>query len=389
MNKQAVTQYLLTIAELYRNSLKREKTRILDEAVKVCPLNRKQIIRRLQKGPESIVRGRGSGRRFQYPRGLLKPYIRKLWKRMGYPCALIMHASMEEWLEHLPVDMNFPSAIKRKLLQMSASTVGRFLKEIRGDRNKGKSTTRPASSYLKSKVPINTLGFRPKEPGNLQADTVSHCGTNAGGLYTSTLTTTDVYSSWTENRAILGKRAHKVSQKFYEIQKELPFLIIGINTDSGTEFINNEVVNFMNSNGRRINFTRSRPYCKNDNCFVEQKNFTHVRELMGYDRIEDKAHIDLMNDIYINYWNPLKNFFIPCLKLKEKYREKSRVIKKYHKAQTPFNWLMKSDALSEEYKRRLRKRKKELNPFVLKSEMDKKLDQLFLLLQRSKNGKAA
>ena len=164
-----------------------------------------------------------------------------------------------------------------------------------------------------------------------------------------------------------------------------------MNVDNGSEFLNGPVMNYMAQlrNGKPIIFTRSREYKKNDQCYVEQKNFTHVRELFGYDRVETPALVLLMNDIYKTCWNPLQNFFIPTYKLKEKIRIGSKTKKIYDKPITPYERLIESPFLSEEQKQKLMVRKKELNPFTLAKELEKKLAIYFQELRKSKLGKAA
>jgi hypothetical protein len=202
---------------------------------------------------------------------------------------------------------------------------------------------------------------------------------------------TDIASTWTENRAIFTKSGHEVRKCFTKLERDLPFTLWAVNTDSGSEFLNNPVLNFMQDDkgNPRIQFTRSRPYQKNDNCYVEQKNYTHVRELFGYERYEDPELIELMNEIYKEYWNPLQNFFIPNFKLKEKMRVGSKIVKKYDRPQTPYTRLMISPYLTKEQKDALQARKKKLNPFTLKSDMEEKLQIFFERVRRFKAGKAA
>lgn len=157
---------------------------------------------------------------------------------------------------------------------------------------------------------------------------------------------------------------------------------MAINVDSGSEFLNWEMINFTRS--KKIAFTRSRPYKKNDNCWVEQKNYTHVRELFGYDRITEEYLVALMNEIYKNYWNPLQNYFLPTFKLKEKIRIGSRIQKKYDKPKTPYQRLMDCSHLTEEQKGRLKQRKKELDPFKLERGLEANLKTFFTLLKQSK-----
>lgn len=177
-------------------------------------------------------------------------------------------------------------------------------------------------------------------------------------------------------------------RQFADWDQTLPFGLLAVNVDNGTEFLNNEMVNFMRrENGKKpITFTRSRAYKKNDNCYVEQKNYTHVRELFGYERFEDPALVARMDEIYKTCWNPLHNFFLPTFKLKEKVRIGARIVKKFDAPQTPYDRLMKSPHLTEERKEKLRLMKKSLNPFELKADLEKKLEVFFEELRKSSTG---
>lgn len=162
------------------------------------------------------------------------------------------------------------------------------------------------------------------------------------------------------------------------IKRSIPYTLKAINTDSGSEFLNTPVFNMFQE--KKIKFTRSRPYKKNDNYYVEQKNFTHVRELFGYQRFEKQELVALMNEIYVDYWNPLQNFFLPTFKLKEKIRIGARIKKVYDKPVTPYQRLIESTSISEEQKNKLSEQKKSLNPFELKKGLEKKLSNFFKIV---------
>ena len=282
---------------------------------------------------------------------------------------------------------NVDNHVKYLLQKMSASTLARFIKKIKNYDTvspKGLCSTSPAR-YMKNKVPINTLDSKITVPGFTQADTVAHCGDNLEGRFINSVTITDIFSTWTENRAIFTKKAKEVKTALDQIEKRLPFKLLAINTDSGSEFLNTPVFNMYRE--KKVSFTRSRPYKKNDNCYVEQKNFTHVRELFGYQRFEQATLVQLMNEIYDDCWNPLQNYFLPTFKLDAKIRIGAKIKKKYKQPQTPFQRLMDSDHLKEDEKERLSQLKKSLNPFKLKSELEKKLSAFFKLLEEYNNNK--
>jgi hypothetical protein len=244
----------------------------------------------------------------------------------------------------------------------------------------GLSTTSP-SRHMKNKVPINTLDAKVDRPGYTQTDTVAHCGPSASGPFVSSLTLTCIYSTWTVNRSMLTKKGVKVRECFKDLERGLPFKLLAINADSGSEFLNGPMLEFTKY-GQRIIYTRSRPYKKNDNCYVEQKNFTHVRELFGYDRFEDEELVALMNDIYKHYWNPLLNFFLPNMKIKEKIRIGGVIYKKYDEPKTAYTRLIESRHLTEQQKEALRAEKASLNPFELKKNLEIKLKEFYEIYRK-------
>lgn len=379
MSQQAVKEYLLSIILIYQVSSKAEKSVLLDHAELVTKRERKYLIHRLNEGFDELYDKCRTGRPAKYYKPELLPHIHFLWMQMEQISARRMKAALPEWL---PLYDDCPAHLKLQLVQMSASTLERYLAEVRQKNkvNRGISTTSPAR-YMKNKIPINTLDHSVTEPGHVQADTVAHCGDSAQGPFISSLTVTDIYSGWTENRALFTKQQAQVYRGLRSIEAILPFTIKHFNTDSGSEFLNTTIWRFTGF-GNRIKFTRSRPYKKNDNCYVEQKNYTHVRELFGYDRLEDPELVATMNDIYENCWLPLQNFFIPSFKLKEKIRVGAKIRKKYDSPQTPYQRLMQSPALSMEHKQRLQERKLQLNPFALKKELEIKLKVFYEVLRK-------
>ena len=323
----------------------------------------------------------GSGRPLAYSQEELRPHIKYLWEQMEKISAVRIKAALPDWL---PNYESCPPHLKLQLEKMSASTLKRYLKEIRlaSVVSKGLSTTCPAQ-YMKNKVPINTLDSKVTRPGYIQTDTVAHCGTSAQGPFISSLTVTDINTTWTECRAMFTKKGTEVRRQINNINQAIPFKLLAMNSDSGSEFLNKPVLQFTQLSN--IKFTRSRPYKKNDNCYIEQKNFTHVRELFGYERFEDPRLVPLMNDIYKNHWSPLQNFFLPTFKLQEKVRVGARIKKKYGTPKTPYQRVIESGVLNHEEDEALRRRlgaKAELNPFELKRGLELKLKEFFKLVRQ-------
>jgi IS30 family transposase len=264
---------------------------------------------------------------------------------------------------------------------MSASTLERFLK--RGRKTlKGLSTTKRAK-FFRYKIPIIPENGKLVNVGHVAADTVAHCGDKISGSYVWSITMTDRLTGWTENRAFHQKTARNVVKAMHSMESGLPFRIRSIQTDCGTEFLNYTVLQYWQQRPSPVLVSRSRPYHKNDNAHVEQKNFTHVREVFGYERIEDQELVDLMNEIYRDYWNPLHNFFLPQMQLLTKERVGSKITKKHDFPKTPYERLKLCKGTSEEGLIELERRYKSMNPFELKKGLERKLD-LFLSLLRQK-----
>lgn len=325
--------YLETIRERYRKSTKKQKSIILTEFCEVTGYERKYAIRLLWKHVEP--RSQRSGPKRKYNHSVI-PHLIYFWNAMNRCCSKKMKAALPLWLPYYrePLDEN----TKALLLSMSSATIDRRLRDFREGKIKGLSATQ--SSFVKSKIPIKLLDGDVKEPGFVESDTVAHCGSSLSGEFVNTLTVTDLYSGWTENRAVLTKTSNQVIRQLQNIETRLPFRMLGFASDNGTEFLNQDLHRYLRKRDKPVEFVRRRPYKKNDNAHVEQKNFTHVRSLFGYSRFEDPELVQKMNEIYQAYWNPLWNYFTPCMKLESKTRIGGRVKKTYDKPRTPAQRLL-------------------------------------------------
>lgn len=387
MSHQAFIEYIRAFKTLYEGAPKQKKSELLDQAEQLTRKDRKTVIRYLgRKLNESDLRSTqdGRGRPIEYDPEVLLPHVKRLWIAMERIGSHRMKVALKDWLPFYEHE-DFTDEIAIKLELMSKGTLERMVASLRklDQVNKGLPTTTSALRAMKNRIPINTLDSKIDRPGFTQADTVAHCGMSAAGKFLSTLTLTDIASTWTENRAIAGKTGIKVRDSFIDLRKSLPFELLAINTDSGSEFLNNHVIHFMDSwyHKKQITFTRSRPYHKNDNAYVEQKNYTHVRQLFGYERLEEEGLVELMNEIYVHYWNPLHNFFLPTQKLKEKTREGAKPIKKFDEPRTPYARLLESKHLSQERKDKLLATRQALNPFALAKGLEERL-KIFYQLQK-------
>jgi hypothetical protein len=388
MSQELKREYLNAIRARYRESSRGKKSLILDEFCSVCGFARKYAI--------AILNGRvepggtkARGRQVKYGPEVTFHLVR-LWKEMNQPGSTKFKAALPEWLEYdeHPGPKEDP-LLRAKIIEVSRPQLDRLLKPYRLGPRAGMSTTRPGSRRIKSQIPIQAKDWNVTEPGQqMQGDTVAHCGDSLQGHFVNSLTVTDLFSAWTENRALWCKSSGRVIEAMKSIEGSLPFKLRGFKSDSGSEFMNYEVLSYFRENRPDVPvaYTRSRPYKKDDNCYVEQKNFTHVRELFGYARLDDPGLVALMNEIYEQYWGPLQNFFMPTQKLLRKIREGARIKKQYEPAKTPYQRLMASPALSVEQKAALSARKAKLNPFHLQKGLQKKLSEFEERLRKQATG---
>ena len=270
--------------------------------------------------------------------------------------------------------------MKEKLLTASPSTIDRLLKPWRASvRRTLHSTTKPGS-FLKRQIPIQLSRWDEKRPGFSEIDLCAHNGGNPEGEFANTLVDTDLATGWTEQEAFLGKAQKRVLTSLKNIDEERPFPRLGIDSDTGGEFINWLLYTFCQDYA--IVFTRGRPGKKNDNPYVEQKNWTHVRKVVGYHRYDTQTQVNLLNDLYRHELRLYENFFQPVMKLIAKRREGGRQHRTYDRPQTPYQRVLASSYVSETKKQELRTLYVTLNPAALRRKMELKLQTLKRTIQR-------
>jgi hypothetical protein len=374
MSIEARKQYLIAIRERYLNSSKKQKKLILDEFCNVCNYSRKYAIKTIKRSANTSIKRPGP--KAIYDEALIE-HLAKLWQAMGNMCSKKMVAAIPIWLPFYR-SQELTENQRSLLLSISSSTIDRCLKRFKEQR--GLSGTERSS--FKAMIPLQLLKSEELTlPGYIEADTVAHCGTSLLGQFAWSLTMTDLYSGWTENRSVWTKEAYPVMLAIKDIEESLPFFIHGFASDNGTEFINSEILDYF-KNGRDVpvEFIRRRPYKKNDNAHVEQKNWTHVRQVFGYDRLDNRNLVRLMNEIYKIYWNPLLNYFTPSLKLMEKTRIGGRIKKKHGLAETPYQRLMASETLTHHQTEKLKREFESLNPFKIRKLLDEKLKEFYRII---------
>jgi len=298
-------------------------------------------------------------------------------------CSRKLVAAIPLWLPFYDRDISAETA--DKLLSISAATIDRLLAAIRiQSRPKGLCTTKPGS-LLRNQIPIRTHNWDIAGPGFMEADTVAHCGNSMAGDFIWSLTLTDIHSGWTECRATWNNGAHGVIEQIKDIETHLAFPLKGFDCDNGSEFLNYHLLRYFSNHKQKIKFTRSRPYKKNDNAHVEQKNWSFVRQLLGYDRLDNPRLVDLINSLYTNEWSQYQNHFCPTFKLIEKKRINSKYKKKYEFPKTPYQRLMESNQIPGQEKKQLQACHENLNPFILKQRIERKLREIFKLVTVTPN----
>ena len=377
------------IANRYKKATKNAKKAILNEYISLTGFNRKYAITKINsciKRKTYVFNNKTMiSCKVEVPKRKKRKYIPKydqtfqisliaIWSFFDYMCGQRLVPFIKENIAELIKERSFKitDVIKEKLLTISSATVNRLLKEPRKkNRLHGISTTK-AGKGLNQLIPIRVFfDWDERVPGFFEIDTVSHDGGNASGEHIYTVTVTDVSVGWTEIRPVLNKAQRWVKESIEDIKNTIPYKMLGIDSDNGSEFKNYQLVKWCEDN--EITFTRGRSYKKNDNCFVEQKNNSVVRHLVGYHRYEGQQALQTLEKLY-KLWCLLVNYFYPSMKILEKERKDAHIYKKYDNAKTPYKRCLESDKLSDEEKQKLIKIKEGLNIIELKKNVEKALN---------------
>lgn len=376
MKRGSVQDYVGIMKERYRKAGRGERGRLLDEVVEVTGYHRKSAIRLMRgKNPGSAGSGR-VGRPQEYGPDVVAA-LRRVWEVADRPCGSRLAPFMEELVSKLEAweELLLPGEVAGALCAMSASTIDRLLRPYKErGRRPWTSGTRPGS-LLKASIPIRTFGeWGEPPPGHLEVDLVAHCGESTEGFYLNTLTGVDIATGWVVCRGVWGKGQDRVGGAVHEMARGLPFRLLDLHTDNGSEFINHHLHTYCRRKG--ITFTRSRPYRKNDNAHVEQKNWTAVRRLIGYDRYATHAALERLQRVH-RLAALYLNFFQPVRKLIHKSREGARVRRIYDTARTPYQRLLALGVLTPEEQESLERRYQGLNPVRLKAQLEAALEALW------------
>ena len=348
------------------------KSRMLDELCEDHGYERKYAIKLLSDTLPKPAGTRHPGPERQY--ASIEPIVRQIWLSADQPCGKRLVPILHQWLPFYERRFEALSVRSRRLVRkISAATLDRLLAEARAQfPGKGRCGTKPGS-LLKTEIPIRTGTWDITRPGYLEADSVAHCGASLAGNFIWSLTYTDIVTGWTEGRAVWNKGAAGVLSATEDVETGLPFALLGFDCDNGGEFLNHHLWTYLAKRNVPVQFTRSRPYHSDDNAHVEQKNWAWPRQLLGYNRLEDPELVPPIYALYKEVWGPLQNFFLPCLKLKGKWREGSHWRKRYHKPQTAYQRLCELGTLDPKQRRHLRDLYASLDPFDLQDDVEKAL----------------
>lgn len=367
-------EYLKTIQPRYLKASKEEKGKILDEFCQNTGQNRKYLIRKLSP-KANIKSGLRKPREKIYDHQVIAK-LAEVWEIMDYPCGQRLEPVLPEIIDKLSACGEFQAndEVIEKLKKISPATIDRRLAHQKEYLHRKRFAATKPGTLLKAQIPVRLTKWDLSKVGFCEIDLVAHCGDNVFGDFLNTLNLTEISTGWSEQAAVLGKSQRNTFAGLMAIQQRLPFRLLGLDSDNGSEFINAHLLNYCQK--ENIEFTRSRPNKKNDNAYIEQKNWTHVRKLLGYQRLETAKQLKALNDLYANELRLYKNFFCPTMKLIKKERVGSKIVKRYEKAKTPYQRIMESDQIPQDVKNQLKNIYDQLNPAALKRNIDFKLKQI-------------
>jgi hypothetical protein len=368
MDMHSRNEYLKVIREGYfKAKTRKEKTELLDEYCRNTGQSRKYVIWKIHRG---AVKPKQRKKRKERYDGEVKAILARIWEIFDHPCGQRLKPLLEAEIERLTElrEIEISEEVMLKLKMMSPATIDRKLKHQREYLHLLRSKKGPRPGYLlKQKIPIRLTQWDTSVVGYLETDQVCHCGSSTSGEYANTVSTTEIYSGWWEGEAIMSKSQEYTFQALKEERRRSPFQWKGLDSDNGSAFINDVLYKYCCKEG--LEFTRSRASRRNDNAYIEEKNWTHVRKVFGYLRYDTYEELAIMNDLYHNELRLYKNFFQPVMKLQSKERIGGKVKRKYDTPETPYQRLMESGQITKEVKEQLQAIYLSLNPAELKREI--------------------
>ena len=372
VSPQAIREYLGRMRERYERAERAARGPLLDEVCEMTGYHRKAVIRLLGR-PAGRRRRRRGGPRVQYGPEVVA-VLRAIWTAAGYPWSVRLKALLPLWLPWARRRLRLTDALEAQVRRISPRQIDRCLRaDKRTLRRRHYGRTKPGT-LLKHQIPLRTDRWDVQEPGFTEIDLVAHSGDRADGEFLHSLNVTDIHTTWVETRAVLGKGQLRVQAALDEIRRGLPFRLCGIDSDNGSEFINGHLRRYCSR--QRIQFTRGRPYKKDDNAHIEQKNWTHVRKVLGYERYDSEPALAAINAVYADL-RLLQNLFLPTVKLVTKERVGARVRRRYDRPQTPLERVRQSTAVHTGRVTALVTLQQTIDPFALAQRIDHALAAIY------------
>ena len=363
-------EVLVAQRDRYARAGKEHKTKIINELVELFGYHRKAAIRALQLRPV-IAAPFVLGRPKEYDPDQLRPPLKAIWLAALQPCGVRLKACLPDWLPAYEADHRRLNAdVRQALLEASRATLDRLLIPARIEHRR-RATTRPGT-LLRHQIPLRTE-WAENQAGFLEMDTVALCGGTLDDRHGWMFDAVDIHTTWNEMRALPNRSEAATLLQIRDVEASLPFPLCGLDSDNGGEFINHHLVKHLHGREKPVAFTRSRPYRKNDQAHIEQKNYTQVRLWFGYERYDNPAVVPLINALCKGELNWLLNGFLPTMKLKRKERVGSKVVRTYGQTMTPLSRVLACPEVTAETKQRLRAEKQSLNPFALTREVERQM----------------
>lgn len=375
MSQRTRTEVLTKLRRRYQRAGAEHKRKLLDQAQELLGYHRKAAIRALRAPEVGRMPWIITGRPVSYEPELLLRWLRPIWAATDYACGRRLVAMLPEWVpayeEH---EQRIPGAVREKLLMASGRTLDRLLEPLRMQ-GAGRSLTRPGT-LLRHQIPIRGSVWEEGKAGWLEVDTVALCGGSVAGEFVWMVDGVDYATTWVEVRAMWGRGQAGTLAALQDVEASLPFALLGLDSDNGGEFLNYHVLGWLQKRKRPVFMTRSRPYKKDDNAHVEQKNWTHIRQCFGYERHDNPEVVEQINVLVKGAYGQLLNYFHASLKLERKEHKGGRTQRIYGEAQTPLARVLASAQVTAQTKRRLEQEKAGLNPFALKREVARSLKEI-------------
>ena len=375
MNMDARNQYLKVLQDKYfMTKSKKEKSSILDEYCQNTGQNRKYVIRKINSPLSSAHKRRKKKEVYD---GYVRAALGEVWEIFDRPCGQRLEVILKEQVDNLRDlgELLTPNEVAEKLKKIAPATIDRKLRHQKQVLHLKRKYHGKRNPLIYQRIPVRAGDWDRTLVGQIQIDLVEHCGSSASGLFTNSVSSCEIATGWWEGEAVMGRGQERTHKAITRIRKRTPFEWKEMHPDNDTAFINDQLERYANTEG--IKFSRSRPYKKNDNCFVEQKNSTHIRAILGHLRYDTDQEQKIINSLYRRELRLYKNFFQPVMKLKEKVREKGKIHRKYDVPKTPYQRLIESDQIPEETKKQLKEIYLSLNPAELKRRIDEKIHMLF------------